>query len=171
MQPLVRPFEPEDCRRCAQILTEAGRQAFFWTNWPDFDQERFSQATAEEMLLVAEASGVVIGFVAVHVPSSFVHHLYIDPQTYRRGVGGLLLDAALDRHGPASTLKCQVRNEAARAFYRQAGWVEDAAIGGIDELGDWLWIRSSAVTPAAAPAVPPDPARIARRRGRSGRRA
>ncbi|WP_084804007.1 GNAT family N-acetyltransferase [Bradyrhizobium sp. NAS80.1] len=143
----LRDFGPNDRRRCALILAEAGQQVFFWAEWPSFDDDKFNQVTAEETIYVAEEAGIVVGFVTVYEPDDFLHHLYIHPTASRRGIGTALLNLALHRHGGYLKLKCQARNTSARAFYRRAGWIEDLDIGGTDELGGWLFIRSPAAGP------------------------
>lgn len=139
---MIRPFRPADREACAAILTRAGRRAFHWADWPDFDGPAFDAVTEDEHILVAEIDGRIAGFVAVYTAENFLHHLYVDPDVIGRGLGAALLDEALRRFGPALSLKCQTRNQPARAFYRKSGWLEDEEPGGADSLGAWLFIRS-----------------------------
>lgn len=139
---VIRDFRSSDRLPCARILTEAGRRAFHWAEWPRFDGAGFDGVTREEEILVAEMRGRVAGFAAVYRPENFLHHLYVDPDLAGSGVGIALLREAMRRFGPVMSLKCQVRNQGARAFYRRCGWLEDKEPGGADRIGEWLRIRS-----------------------------
>ena len=60
-----------------------------------------------------------------------VYALYVHPERFRRGVGGMLLAEALHRFAEAryeaATLWTLERNLEARAFYEAAGWRRDGA--------------------------------------------
>lgn len=139
----VRPFFAADAAACVALMGRAMRQAGIPIGDGAGSAKAFLAAMAEEELLVAVEHDVVIGFAAAYRPSAFIHHLYVDPDSQRRGAGAALLAAAAARLGPGASLKCLVANAAARAFYRAQGWVEDAEIGGEDAAGPWLWIRAA----------------------------
>lgn len=140
----VRPMMPGDEAQCADIMSHAMRQAFHWARVPDVDAASFGAVTADETVLVAEAGGRVVGFASVYEPGCFLHHLYVDTDVQGTGIGKALLSEAVLRMGPSLSLKCQVRNENARRFYRACGWVEDEGVGGEDEYGAWVSIRATA---------------------------
>ena len=140
----LRPMAPGDEARCAGIMSRAMRQAFHWARVPDVDAASFQAFTADETVLVAEADGRVVGFASVYGPGRFLHHLYVDTDVQGMGIGRALLSEAVLRTGPSLSLKCQVRNENARRFYRACGWVEDEGAGGEDEYGPWVSIRATA---------------------------
>ena len=139
----IRPLTPDDEARCAGIMSRAMRQAFRWTHVPDTDVASFRAATTGETVLVADAGDEVVGFAAIYEPGCFLHHLYVDTDAQGMGIGKALLAEAVRRAGPFLSLKCQVRNDKARRFYRACGWVEDEAPGGEDEYGAWLHIRAT----------------------------
>ncbi|MGJ4860281.1 N-acetyltransferase family protein [Labrys sp. La1] len=139
---MIRDFSSADREPCARILSKAGRMAFYWADWPVFDGPGFDEVTKGEQILVAETHNQVVGFAAVYMPENFLHHLYIDPDLAGCGIGATLLGETIRRYGPALSLKCQMRNQVARNFYRKCGWLEDDQPGGADRLGSWLFIRS-----------------------------
>lgn len=64
-------------------------------------------------------TGAVIGFVSWN--GAYVTWLYVDPAHCRRGIGRLLLDAALRRIGPEAWTTMIDGNAPALALYRSAG--------------------------------------------------
>lgn len=102
--------------------------------------------TEGEEILVAEEDGTPLGFSAVWTPDRFLHHFFIHPGAHRSGIGRVLIQATLERHGPALSLKCAVRNTPARAFYRAMGWIETDEPGGDNPVtGPWIWLRTPAL--------------------------
>jgi GNAT superfamily N-acetyltransferase len=77
-----------------------------------------------EVLHVAvTAQAAVVGFITIHPPESFIHHLYVDPSCQRQGVGTLLL-RSLDAWLPSPwRLKCVTANAGALRFYARHGWI------------------------------------------------
>lgn len=70
---------------------------------------------------VATAGARVVGVMALE--GDVLQHLFIDPDHQRRGIGGRLLDVAMDlspRHLSLVTLQ---RNTRARRFYEKRGFV------------------------------------------------
>jgi ribosomal protein S18 acetylase RimI-like enzyme len=119
----------------------------------DFDSRRFlaaRQRTATDYasfigtqlddpdtaVLVAEADGDVIGYayaavvgydyMALRGPAGALHDIIIDPEHRRRGVGRLLLDAALaflkSRGAPRVVLSTAEQNEPAQRLFANAGF-------------------------------------------------
>jgi GNAT superfamily N-acetyltransferase len=70
--------------------------------------------------------------VAIYRPARFIHHLYVDPDYLRRGIGLALLAQALGHCGGSADLKCDEANRPAQAFYLAAGW----------RPVDWGWAPS-----------------------------
>lgn len=135
----VRDFAAADADACARILTVAG--GVVAAGWPPIDILEFHRVTEAEAILVAELADRVVGFVTCYRPDRFVHHLYVDPAHWRRGIGRALLAAALGRLDGPAKLKCRQADLDARAFYRSQGWVEHP--GGRDDRGPWLWLREN----------------------------
>ena len=101
----------------------------------------FERETVGEHVLVAHPAGHrVVGFVSVYEPSSFIHHLYVDPTRHGLGIGRALLRKAVELAGGKASLKCQRRNPGALAFYRRLGWRPGEA--GDAESGPWVRMHS-----------------------------
>jgi GNAT superfamily N-acetyltransferase len=105
------------------------------------DAAAFGAETKGERILVAveEAIGIV-GFVSVHELERFVHNLYVDPARQGKGIGSALLARAVALAGGPASLKCQLRNPGALAFYRRLGWSQGES--GESELGAWVRMHS-----------------------------
>ncbi len=139
----VRPYRPADRSRCAEIYVAARRVAFAWVAPEQFTLDDFARDTADEEIAVAQAPTEeqprILGFVSAYLPGRFVHHLYVDPDCRRMGVGRALIGHALAlRPGPWH-LKCVEANAPAMAFYRSQGWVAEGR--GTDELGPYVTLR------------------------------
>ncbi len=140
----VRPYGPTDRARCAEIYVAARRVAFHWVPPDRFSSDDFVRDTADEDIHVAQgraADGTadLLGFVSVFLPGRFVHHLYVDPDHRRAGIGRLLIRHAIGLRPPPWRLKCVAANTAALSFYRSEGWVEEGR--GTDDLGLHLALR------------------------------
>ena len=92
-------------------------------------------ALAEELhnpcarFLVAEADGEVAGYLGCHhvTDEGFIANVAVHPRFRRRGIGRLLVAAAIEQGEDLYRLTLEVRtsNEAAIALYRALGFVED----------------------------------------------
>jgi len=92
---IIRPATPSDAERLAALLTDEGYPA----GGTDLASriERFS--TPDSHVLVAEASGEVIGFIAFHLIPRFetderfarIVALVVDPGVRERGIGRRLM--------------------------------------------------------------------------------
>jgi len=112
-----------DGARCAQIFLDGRREAFPWQPAERFGLDDYYDCVEDELVIVAEVDGQVVGFVSIDLPERFVHTLFIAPDWQHRGIGTVLLrEAVLHLPGPAQ-LRCAARNAAARAFYEHNGWV------------------------------------------------
>jgi len=119
----------------------------------DFDPKRFFPATSrtpagyasflgsqldepDVTVLVAEADGKVVGYsyagvegtdyMALRGPAGVLHDIIVDPGQRGRGVGRMLLDAALgflaSRGAPRAVLSTAARNEPAQRLFARAGF-------------------------------------------------
>ena len=83
---------------------------------------------AESFTLVADEPGQgVIGFCSGLPDTREIAALYVDPDHWRRGIGGALLAATLERLPGDVALWVLERNAPARAFYAEHGFVPDGA--------------------------------------------
>ena len=105
----------------------------------------FAAVVHDEVIHVVETKAdAVAGFVSVHVPDAFIHHLFIAPHCQRRGLAASLL-ASLHTWLPTPwQLKCVRANANALAFYATNGWHEIAAGDGDDGPYALLEFRGSA---------------------------
>ncbi|MBB3037006.1 GNAT family N-acetyltransferase [Hoyosella altamirensis] len=82
-------------------------------------------------VVAQDHDGAIRGFVttAIRPPMGRVMALYVDPDHWREGIGGVLINAALDRFRAADIhqleLWVMIGNERAQAFYRSHGWQPD----------------------------------------------
>jgi ribosomal protein S18 acetylase RimI-like enzyme len=144
---IIRPATPAD-------LPAIGRLgALLVRTHHGFDPERFIPATPgtehgyaaflgtqleepDAVVLVAERNGEVVGYayggvegfdyMALRGPAGALHDIVVDPAYRGRGVGGLLLDAALAalaaRGAPRVVLSTAERNEVAQRLFERAGF-------------------------------------------------
>jgi len=90
----------------------------------------------EAILLVAERGGAVLGYayaalegadwMALRGPAGVIHDLIVEPGHRNQGIGGLLLDAALDalaeRGAPRVVLSTATPNQGAQRLFAAAGF-------------------------------------------------
>ena len=120
---VTRRATAADGARCARIFLEARRKAFPWQPADRFGLEDYYDCVEDELVIVAEVDGTVVGFVSIDEPERFIHTLFIDPLWQQRGIGTVLLREALAELRGTAQLACAARNAAARAFYEHNGWV------------------------------------------------
>lgn len=147
----VRRAVPEDAAAIAAIHVRSSEVAYRGL-LPDEvlarhsveQRERFWRETLTggdaPAVFVAERDGAVVGFCAVAAPSrdedagdnvAELVAIYVNPDVWRAGVGGALMDVALDelrRGGWRSvTLWVLAENGPARTFYSRFGFEPDGA--------------------------------------------
>lgn len=143
----LRPREPEDVPRLAELLAEQQPTSHYPLRWPlPFPVEDFLVRPGEHGAWVAEADGVVLGHVAVTTPRddlagrfaaalpgrrpddlAAVSVLFVALTSRGLGVGGLLLDTAVAHvraAGRVPVLDVVPTHTGAVALYRGRGWRE-----------------------------------------------
>jgi ribosomal protein S18 acetylase RimI-like enzyme len=70
--------------------------------------------------VVACLGDAVVGFVSWN--GAYLSWLYVEPAAQRRGIGGQLLQHALQRIGPEAWTNTLADNSAARTLYQRAGF-------------------------------------------------
>jgi ribosomal protein S18 acetylase RimI-like enzyme len=120
----VRRAESRDLPRLAEIFARASVLSFPDEPPENSTPERLLSSIAGETLWLAELRDRTAGFVSVYRPDRerFIHHLYVDPEYWRQGVGRALLEAALRGTGGHAALKADVANRQACRFYDGLGW-------------------------------------------------
>ncbi|WP_284343839.1 GNAT family N-acetyltransferase [Dyella mobilis] len=138
----VRLATTADLPPLRELFFASRRQAFAWQPADSFRIDDFDQQTHGELLLVAEETPArLIGMISVWEPDQFIHHLHVDPSSFRRGVGSALLQALPGWPKTRYRLKCLCANTPALAFYRALGFTE-AGSGATDE-GEYLLLEST----------------------------
>ena len=143
----IRPATAKDLPALGRLAASLVRAHY------DFDPKRFIAESPETpsrygsflgtqlrkrdaTVLVAEERGIVIGYVyaalegydymALRGPAGVLHDIVVDSRHRKRGVGGMLLEAALNflkSHGaPRAVLSTAARNEAAQRLFERAGF-------------------------------------------------
>ena len=98
----------------------------------------FEHEVEGEAIFLARRDEHVVGYLAVWEPDWFVHHLYVDPVAHGLGIGKKLVSHVLTLAVPEQlSLKCQVENIGAMAFYRAMGFEATEELGS-DEYGEWV---------------------------------
>ncbi|MFK3647399.1 GNAT family N-acetyltransferase [Lysobacter enzymogenes] len=106
-----------DRARLDELRRSAGIEAF-----RSLARTAHSEGLFDGRLDVAEVDGVVRGFVAFQRGS--LNWLYVDPDSYRQGVGRALLRHAVALSGPVVSTQALEGNEPAILLYRSEGFVE-----------------------------------------------
>ncbi|MEZ9698392.1 GNAT family N-acetyltransferase [Vibrio sp. 10N.261.46.E12] len=128
----VRKYQPKYLTALQVLYLESRQNTFHWADADAFKLSDFDQDTEGEQVWVAVSGEKLLGFVSVWEPDSFIHHLYVSPQTLRSGAGSALLNTC-KQHYSDLTLKCLTANENAIGFYRSQGFVISTTKGvGLD---------------------------------------
>jgi ribosomal protein S18 acetylase RimI-like enzyme len=120
-----RPATPDDLEAVLAVIARTDEE-----EEAEGDRERVTELLAGvgHFNEVAEVGGSPVGYVNLHDRGGTAHlaYLFVDPAHQRRGIGGRLMERALEhaRHGghERATLAVAVDNQQARAFYERAGW-------------------------------------------------
>lgn len=135
----VRPVAARDLPACAATFEAAWNNTF--PHWPRrVGVADFIAETADEIVFVAAMTGRVCGFASLYAPESFLHLLYVAPAAQSQGVGSALLRTVLRNAAAPLSLKCQITNTRARAFYAKHGFAEAGV--GEDEFGRWVRLKA-----------------------------
>ena len=149
--PTVRPATAADAAAIGQIHVTSWQAAYagqlpdgFLRTLSVSDRQRTweKELTASDPrsgVLVVEHAGHVVGFASVGASrdpdatadTGELHAIYLEPAVWRRGLGRLLHDHALDlligNGYQRATLWVLRSNTRARRFYASAGWTPDGA--------------------------------------------
>jgi ribosomal-protein-alanine N-acetyltransferase len=141
----IRPARPDDA---GALVAIDARVNFSPWSAAQFGPACRGDASARDWALVVEEDGRVDGFVVMAqvLDEATIYSIAVDPLQQRKGLGQLLLTAALERVEQAGATRCllEVRqsNSAARKFYKRNGFHLDgvrkayypAAVGREDAL-------------------------------------
>ena len=147
----VRQLEQSDAPAVQRLYERAVGRAV-WLPAGARADANFARASQGESVFVCHGpQGRLVGLLSVYVPESFIHHVYVDPEFERQGVGTALL-SSLETWLPLPwRLKCVIANASARAFYAGHGWIEVGS--GDSDQGPYVLLeRRSGPNPGASPA-------------------
>jgi GNAT superfamily N-acetyltransferase len=88
---MIRRDEPDDEPVCAEIFSRAWRSSLAALARA-ISAADFRGLTRRELLFVAQRGTDVVVFVSIRKPTRFIHHLYVDPDAQRTGIGRRLLE-------------------------------------------------------------------------------
>ncbi|HEY0437874.1 MAG TPA: GNAT family N-acetyltransferase [Phenylobacterium sp.] len=133
----VRRARPDELGACADLYVRVLRETFTWMAPERHDRGDFLRAARDEEVYVAERDGRIVGVAGFYRPQTFLHSLYVEARG--DGVGKALLDhVSAVADGPVS-LKVQLPNRRAQAFYLREGFI--ALDQGQDPGSDIAWLR------------------------------
>jgi ribosomal protein S18 acetylase RimI-like enzyme len=97
------------------------------TEWlpPDAHYEaNFAKASEGERIHVyTDREERVLGFISVWAEDSFIHHLYVNTESQRTGIGKKLLESLHSWLPLPWQLKCVLQNTSAMGFYKSHGFI------------------------------------------------
>lgn len=133
---IIREIKNTDFDVLRKLFLKERQDTFFWLDPTEFKLEDFEKHIKGELVLVAIDQEIPVGFISIWMPNNFIHHFYVDQKYQGKGVGTLLLNAAIQKTLLPITLKCLEENTKAVAFYRKKGFIEKER--GPSEHGDYI---------------------------------
>lgn len=132
----IRPAQSNDCTTLQQLYAASLASAEWLPANIRQQAHNLAQDSQGELLhLVSASDGTLLGFIAVQIEGSFVHHLFIAPAAKGQGVGRALLASIQNLMPQPWHLKCVRANNAAMGFYLHLGWRE--VDSGVSAHGDY----------------------------------
>ena len=121
----------------AALYVRSGTAAFTWRPDGHFQAVDFKRFAEEEEVWLALIGEVLVGILSLFRPENFIHCLYVDPDAQRLGVGKALVAHVRTAVGAPLTLKLDVPNRRAIAFYEATGWERMTGLDdqGVDDAG------------------------------------
>ena len=141
----VRRARTDELDACADLYVRVLRETFTWLPPERHRREDFLRSASDEELYVAERDGRIVGVAGFYRPQNFLHSLYVDDRG--QGVGKALLDHVSAVAGAPVSLKVQLPNRRAQAFYAREGFI--ALEQGQDPGSDVAWLRMVRKSPAS----------------------
>lgn len=138
----VGAFRDGEADACAAIFERAFNAGHPYAARPVTRADFLAAIEGRDVLVARLAGGTPAGFASVVRGHAFINHLYVNPDFAGRGIGRALLARAVVLAGGAATLKCQLGNPAALAFYRRLGWTEGECGG--EAPGEWVRLAAPA---------------------------
>ena len=128
----LRPYLPSDWERLCVIHDAARLHELHASGLADaflsLEQTAEHEGLFEGQVIVAEVQGRVRGFAAY--AEGELTWLYVDPETYRQGIGRRLLRYAIQGSGGSMSTEVLVGNESALALYLSEGFEVERRVDG-----------------------------------------
>jgi ribosomal protein S18 acetylase RimI-like enzyme len=109
-----------------ELFLRVRKDTFTWAEPTSFDILDFDKETKGEYILIALWQNRLIGFISVWMEDNFIHHLYVDREYQRQGIGTALLEAIFRKINCPVRLKCLEQNVPALDYYHRRGFVHKA---------------------------------------------
>jgi len=121
----------------AELFVRSGRAAFTWRPDNHFRAEDFRMYALDEEVWLAHMGDALVGILSIFRAESFIHCLYVDPDAQGLGIGRALVAHVRRIVGEPLTLKLDVPNRKAIAFYEATGWERMTGLDdqGVDDAG------------------------------------
>lgn len=139
----ITQIHDDDIETLKQLFLSVRRDTFGWLDTSEYKLEDFSKQTFNEFILVARCDNIVVGFISLWLPDSFIHHLYVKNEYQSKGVGTALLQEIKNTIAHPIKLKCLKKNEIALDFYQRNGFEETGSEHGDDGEFSILQYRRS----------------------------
>ncbi|MFB0840590.1 GNAT family N-acetyltransferase [Paenibacillus oleatilyticus] len=133
----IRVANESDYAKLRIIYLESRRKNFHWADIEKMTLEDFDNHTVDEYIILAEEDNHILGFASLYLPDNFIHNLFVHPDFFGKGVGGLLLDASIEKMNKPLRLKCVSDNQKAMKFYENKGWKKVVEEG---HSGEKYWV-------------------------------
>jgi ribosomal protein S18 acetylase RimI-like enzyme len=122
-----------------ELFLKVRQDTFTWAEPGSFDSLDFDKETEGEYILVALLKDRLIGFISVWKEDSFIHHLYVDREYKRQGIGTNLLQAIMEKINFPVRLKCLEQNVSALDYYHKRGFISKGT--GNSEAGAFILLE------------------------------
>ncbi|MGG4108090.1 GNAT family N-acetyltransferase [Paenibacillus lautus] len=133
----IRAANESDYPELRLIYLESRRKRFHWVKIEEMKLEDFDRDTVEELIILAEQDSQITGFASLYLPDNFIHHLFVHPDFFGKGVRVQLVNAAIEKMNKPVRLKCVSENQKAMCFYENNGWKKVVEEG---EPGEKYWV-------------------------------
>ncbi|MDP5201692.1 GNAT family N-acetyltransferase [Flavobacterium sp. DG2-3] len=117
-------FREIDLQPLRKLFLSERQRTFAEQDTSEFKLEDFDKQTQGEYILTAFLDDVLVGFISIWIPTSFIHHLYVAAPFQGKNIGTELLKAAIQKTTFPITLKCLETNTKAIEFYIKKGFTE-----------------------------------------------
>lgn len=117
----IRRARADEIEACADLYQRVLRATFTWMAPERHRREDFLAFARDEEIYVAVDGGLILGIAGFYRPQNFLHSLYVEVRG--RGVGKALLDHVGAATTGSLSLKVQIPNLRAQAFYAREGFI------------------------------------------------